>query len=660
MKRSAKSSTASVALILHGSLLSLTLGLAITLGIVLASAWHEFSWARHVQAVADFDRLTYETTTVARLVRAKVRGAYYGQDDPREKVKKFHQEYDIKVGQALARMDPALTPGAADRIAAIRAAWMNLQGPWQELETLDPGLPKDERDKALSNWLQATNAVVDPLVDLVQMETGAIRLTDPAIAELVMARQLSWALWDAAGKECLMMRAYVAGAKRASLELPAKIAALREDGTATWRVLDDLLARPGAPAELLRAVATAKTVVASTAPQLDAIYQPIFAEDRRTHSESAASSDRWNNLCVGEQLRTLMNVGATALDLIAHRAEAVKRRAAERLASALAGLAGAVAVSVLALWLVRRRVMHPIVLLSEAIRHLTRRNYSVPVPQFRHRDEFGDMATTLEALRLGALEAEKAAAERQHSQKLEALGTLAGGIAHDLNNTLVPVLSLAKMTARRLPEGGRERINLETIHTAGVRARDLVKQILAFARQEQVDKQPVDLAVLTREVLRLLRASIPATVRLVEDIDDVPPVLGDPGQLHQVIVNIATNGAQAIGDAMGQITVSLKENRRRDSVTNQKLVSLAIQDTGIGMDEHTLSRIFDPFFTTKPVGEGTGLGLSVVHGIVTDHGGRIEVASHPGEGTQFQIYLPTLVSGMTTATETQAAARKAV
>jgi two-component system cell cycle sensor histidine kinase/response regulator CckA len=251
---------------------------------------------------------------------------------------------------------------------------------------------------------------------------------------------------------------------------------------------------------------------------------------------------------------------------------------------------------------------------------------------------------------------EKAATERQHSQKLEALGTLAGGIAHDLNNTLVPVLTLAKLTARRLPEGGRERTNLETIHTAGLRARDLVKQILAFARREQVEKQSVDLAALTREALTLLRASIPATIKLVEDIDDVPSILGDAGQLHQVIVNVITNGAQAIDGRIGQIVVSLKENRRRDPVTNQRLVSLAIQDTGIGMDAHTMSRIFDPFFTTKPVGEGTGLGLSVVHGIVTDHGGRIEVASHPGEGTQFQIYLPIQNSG---ATEVRARPRRA-
>ena len=346
-----------------------------------------------------------------------------------------------------------------------------------------------------------------------------------------------------------------------------------------------------------------------------------------------------------------MYIGSTALNLIGQHAAASEQAAAQRLFLVIAGLLGVVLVSALALWQVRQRIMRPVKTLTDAIEHLTRRDYSKPVPQFPHRDEFGRMATTLEALRLGALEVEKAATERQHSQKLEALGTLAGGIAHDLNNTLVPVLTLAKLTARRLPAGGRERTNLETIHTAGMRARDLVKQILAFARREQVEKQPVDLAALTREALTLLRASIPATIRIVEDIDDVQPVLGDPGQLHQVIVNIATNGAQAIDGRMGQLTVSLKENRRRDPITNQKLVALAIQDTGVGMDAHTMSRIFDPFFTTKPVGEGTGLGLSVVHGIVTDHGGLIEVESHIGAGTQFRIYLPTLRSAMSVATE---------
>ena len=659
MKRSTKSSTASVALILHSSLLSLTLGLAVTLGIVLASAWHDFSWARHVQAVAAFDRIIYETAAGARLARAKVLGAQYGDDDPTPKFKKLHQDYDAMLTRALASMDAKIMPSVGDHIASIRGRWAGMQPTWEEIETLDPSLPREARDKSVSKWFQAATAVVTEFVDLAQIESGEIRLTDPVIAELITARQLAWAIREAAGDECLIMRRYVVGGQRTPPELQAKITILREDIRATWRILDDLLARPGAPAKLLETIAMAKAAGETSTFQRYAIYQDLLTDDREALAKRKLSSDQWNDICVTMQIPALMNIGATAVNLIDRHAERSESQAAQRLILVIIGLVGVALISALALWQVRQRVMRPVKMLTVAIEHLTRRDYSMPVPQFPQRDEFGGMATTLEALRLGALEVEKAAIERQHSQKLEALGTLAGGIAHDLNNTLVPVLSLAKITARRLPEGGRERTNLETIHTAGVRARDLVKQILAFSRREPVEKQPVDLAALTREALKLLRASIPATVRIVEDIDDVPPILGDPGQLHQVIVNIVTNGAQAIGGGMGQVTVSLKENRRRDSVTNQKLVSLAIQDTGAGMDDHTLSRIFDPFFTTKAVGEGTGLGLSVVHGIVTEHGGRIEVASHPGAGTQFQIYLPTLGSGVKV-TETRGALRKAV
>ena len=654
MKRAAKSSRASVGLILHSSLLSLTMGLAVTLGILLASAWQEFSWARHVQAVAAFDRTTYETAAKARLARAAVMGAHYGESDPVGRFKKIHADYDTMLAEALARMDPTVIPGIDDRIAAVRQSWIETQGAWREIEALDPGLPKDARDKAVNQWFAAATAVVDRLVNLSELETGEIRMTDPAIAELVTARQLTWVMRDVSGNECLLMRPYVVRAQRATPDAQAKIVALREDSRTAMRILDDLLARPGAPPQLLRAVAAAKEATASANRERDAVYLRQLSNYER--GGQALSSEEWNEICVNKLFPVLMGIGSTALNLIAQRAAASEHAAAQRLVLVISGLLGVAVISVLALTQVRRRIMRPVKLLTDAIEHLTRRDYSKPVPQFSQRDEFGRMATTLEGLRLGALEVEKAATERQHSQKLEALGTLAGGIAHDLNNTLVPVLTLAKLTARRLPEGGRERTNLETIHTAGLRARDLVKQILAFARREQVEKQSVDLAALTREALTLLRASIPATIKLVEDIDDVPSILGDAGQLHQVIVNIITNGAQAIDGRIGQIVVSLKENRRRDPVTNQRLVSLAIQDTGIGMDAHTMSRIFDPFFTTKPVGEGTGLGLSVVHGIVTDHGGRIEVASHPGEGTQFQIYLPIQNSG---AAEARARPRRA-
>src|SRR5258708_12293588 len=184
MKRAAKSSTASVGLILHSSLLSLTLGLAVTLTIVLASVWHEFSWARHVQAVAAFDRITYETVAGARLVRAQVLGAHYGDDNPTPKFKKLHQDYDAMLARASASMDPKIIPGAGDRIASIRERWGGIQPAWQEIETLDLSLPREMRDKSMSKWFEAATAVITELLDLTLTQARRIPFPAPIITNL--------------------------------------------------------------------------------------------------------------------------------------------------------------------------------------------------------------------------------------------------------------------------------------------------------------------------------------------------------------------------------------------------------------------------------------------------------------------------------------------
>jgi signal transduction histidine kinase len=253
------------------------------------------------------------------------------------------------------------------------------------------------------------------------------------------------------------------------------------------------------------------------------------------------------------------------------------------------------------------------------------------------------------------LEAEAAAdhkrrsleAELQHAQKLEALGALAGGIAHDLNNTLVPVIALAKITVDKLPEHSRERRNLATILEAGARARDLVRQILAFTRKEAPTRTTVELSGLVRSSLKLLRASIPSTIHIDEAIAEVPPVRGDPGQIHQIMINLVVNAAQAIGEAPGKIAIELATapSDRLDQAQHPWIgpaVRLSVQDSGCGMDEATIKHIFEPYFTTKAVGDGTGLGLSVVQGIVAQHGGRIAVESRRGQGTRFDVYLPAL------------------
>jgi PAS domain S-box-containing protein len=231
----------------------------------------------------------------------------------------------------------------------------------------------------------------------------------------------------------------------------------------------------------------------------------------------------------------------------------------------------------------------------------------------------------------------------QHAQKIEALGTLAGGIAHDLNNTLVPILGLAKLTMKRLPEDSREHANLAIIHRAGERARDLVRRILAFSRKDAPSRQRVDFAALVRDSLKMIRASLPATIQIAEAIEAAPPVLGDPGELHQIVINLVVNAAQSIGGKLGTIGVTLAAAVPLPEEPGRAWLRLSVRDTGCGMDQATLPRIFEPFFTTKPVGEGTGLGLSMVHGIVVQHGGKITVESEVGQGTRFDVYLPSLV-----------------
>ena len=234
--------------------------------------------------------------------------------------------------------------------------------------------------------------------------------------------------------------------------------------------------------------------------------------------------------------------------------------------------------------------------------------------------------------------------ERQllHSHKLEALGTLAGGIAHDLNNTLVPIMALSKLTARRFEAGSLVRRNLETIHEASERARDLVKRVVAFTRKDESEKRETDLAETVTEALKLLRATIPSSISFEETIERVPPIPADASQIHQVVTNLVTNAYQAVGDDVGTITVSLGVVPGAGSRSE---IRLSVSDTGAGMDEATQQRIFEPFFTTKPVGQGTGLGLSIVHGIVSGHGGRIEIKSTPRKGTRFDLFLPVPAEG---------------
>lgn len=222
-----------------------------------------------------------------------------------------------------------------------------------------------------------------------------------------------------------------------------------------------------------------------------------------------------------------------------------------------------------------------------------------------------------------------------HAQRLDALGTLAGGIAHEFNNALVPILALSKITMEDLPAESAERNNLEIVVEASLRARDLVQQILDFSRKGAPKLQYTDLGGLVGKTLRMLRVSVPPTIAIEVSIAPVPAILGDPRKLEQVVVNLVTNAMQAIGHGPG--TISVDVGTASPAATEIRLV---VCDTGPGMDEMTRQRAFEPFFTTKAVGEGAGLGLAVVYGIVAEHAGRIEIDSQPGEGACLRVFLP--------------------
>ncbi len=236
------------------------------------------------------------------------------------------------------------------------------------------------------------------------------------------------------------------------------------------------------------------------------------------------------------------------------------------------------------------------------------------------------------------------------SERLRSIGTLAGGIAHDFNNILSAIIGYTELAQMESDKDSRPYSNLSKVLGASNRARDLISQILTFSRQSEKIPKPMQVNLIVREALRLLRAALPKTIEMREDIDCRSVIMGDATQIHQVIMNLCTNAAHAMEKEGGPLTVSLSEvivEPETDELSMPTLepgpyLKLQVKDSGKGMPAYVMERIFDPFFTTKEKGRGTGMGLAVVHGIVKNHGGDIQVVSEPDKGSIFEIFFPVI------------------
>ncbi|MCP3954116.1 MAG: PAS domain S-box protein, partial [Desulfobacterales bacterium] len=269
--------------------------------------------------------------------------------------------------------------------------------------------------------------------------------------------------------------------------------------------------------------------------------------------------------------------------------------------------------------------------------------------------EFEGKAAVLYATRdvtaLKKVMEEKSQLEKQlqQAQKMESIGNLAGGIAHDFNNILFPIVGMAELLLEDLPAESLEYQNAREILKAGKRGSDLVKQILAFSRQTEHQMIPIRIQSILKEVIKLGKASIPADIKIVSDIQrDCGLILADPVQIHQIAMNLITNAYHAMEQTGGEIAVRLQETRVGGTDTDDltlapgQYATLIVADTGSGIDPVVMDKIFEPYFTTKEQGKGTGLGLAVVFGIVKEHSGEIKVHSAVGRGTTFTVLLPLL------------------
>jgi methyl-accepting chemotaxis protein len=396
----------SISLILAGTLVAVLL-------IGIAGAWREVAEARRLSTIADTDRQVFQTMQVMRVQRGDVQTALLSSDDPTARIQEIKAGAAKSFASALSLAAEARMEGTAELIAGIRQRASEAEPRWNDISTM-ASHPRAERNlKQTDAWYNSIGAVVNGLSDLSRATGAQARIADPVAGELVSIRQFAWRLRTLAGDECSALRATVASGAPMTADGHTRVDGFRAALPQLRDALEDLLARPGIDASLPEAARGADQALKTSIAAREAVYQRL-----NDSSQKATTPQAWTELC-NAPFAPIMKIADTALDLMQRHAAARLAASEGRLALTAAALLVALAISAGAIWLVRRRIMQPIQRLTASIGHLTRRDFTQPVPAHDHDDEFATMARTLEALRLGALEADQQAAERHAAQEAE-------------------------------------------------------------------------------------------------------------------------------------------------------------------------------------------------------------------------------------------------
>ena len=421
--------------LLTAAFVALSAVLVIVLGLQVIKAADQTFEAGRLVTLAEADRTVFGTMQVLRVSRGDTQTALLNLDDPKPKLAEMRATGTAQFKAAMAVL-PRIGGAGLDRLAAeLQQRWATANQRWDELEAY-AGKPRAEREvKATEVWYKALGAVIDGLNEASQGVAGEARTADPFVGELVGVRQTAWAVRDAAGTECSAVRGAVATGKKLAPDGRTAVDRLRGAGDAGWAALKGVMVRPGVPDALRTALADADGAMKKSIAERDAVYQKL--DDSGT---APVTPTQWTALC-NAPFEPILKIALTALDLMQQRAEG--QRATARLALLASGIVLLLAFvgAGFVLRLVRRRVVRPVQALSEAIRHLSRRDYAQPVPQVGQEDEFAEMAATLEALRLGAVEADLLAAERERAQEADLarasqLGSLCSGFEASVGRTL--------------------------------------------------------------------------------------------------------------------------------------------------------------------------------------------------------------------------------